>query len=513
MAAEVRPVGTPLLLALLAGLALPAMAAESGGEGGGRTGLFVQPRISAGVTLTDNLRPGVGTPGAEDRAIITQLSAGLALRKDSGPVRGSLDYSLSGLGYLKTEEKSRLQNNLQAQGMAEWLDGRLILNGVASIGQQAQSVFSPLPSSSTGSSQNQVEVASIMLRPELRGSVGQLFGYRLSAGVGETRARKTDQGDGSQRDATLTINGLRGGELNWSLNALARRADVTQGRNTREAQLTFGLAWRPDVDVSLGVNGGRERNNMISEDQRTDTTYGGDFLWTPTPRTRVQGNWQQHLYGASHEFRLEHRLARSALRYTHATGVSSGGGLAAPTAPDWATLLDLQLQARIPDPAQRAQWIDQFLRTNGLDPKATPGGLLASTASRTQRQEFSASWEGQRLSAVFGVSRNRTQRLSDLPVSGNDDLSRSRSILQHGLNLALSYKLTPLTSLTGSAAWQRSSGDTSALSSDLKSLSAGVSVRLGPSTTLLVNARKAKYTNPTQPYDEHALSFLLTQLF
>ena len=101
----------PLALALL------AMAAQAQqGEGAAPSGGSIQPRLGVAVTVTDNLRLN---DREKDGAVIATVSPGVSVVRNTGSLRGSLDYSLNGITYLKTSYPTRIQNALTAGGQAE----------------------------------------------------------------------------------------------------------------------------------------------------------------------------------------------------------------------------------------------------------------------------------------------------------------------------------------------------------------------------------------------------------
>lgn len=158
--------------------------AQAQAEAGAAGGTTVRPRIGVMETWTDNLRL---SEHDKDAALVTTVSPGISIVRGSGPLRGSLDYTLNGIAYLKSDQPSVLQNSLQAKGQAELIEHRLFVDMIASIGQQSASAFG-LQSTPTLGSQSSVstlananrhEVGTLALSPLFHSVVGSLFSLDL----------------------------------------------------------------------------------------------------------------------------------------------------------------------------------------------------------------------------------------------------------------------------------------------------------------------------------------------
>jgi len=491
-----------------------AGAAQAQGQGAGApaVGLKVVPRLSITEMVTDNLQLD---DAAKDRAIISTLAPGVSMSMNSARARFVLDYSLSGLAYSKTDQKTRTQNMLAASASAQLVDNWLSMDARAQVGQQALSAFGAVGGNNSLVNQNQAETAQVNLTPIMKGQLFGLVRYDLRSSLTETRTKNSASGDVSGRLSSLRVENLTGAQqpLSWYLNSQVQATDVKLGRSSRTSSQTAGLRWRPDVDWTAGALAGAERSDLGSITQTTGTTYGADVGWTPTPRTNVQLSWQHHVYGNSHSLRFEHRMARSAWRLSDSADSSAGGVTGAGGQLTSYELLFQQFASIQPDPVKRDELVKAYLQANGLSPDAIVGsGFISSAPLRTRRQDASFSWTGVRTSLIASINQSRSVRLGPQPGRA-DDLATSGFVRQQGVALSLSHRLTLESSLSLTTNYLRTRGDLASQSTHLKAIAANWNARLGRQLSGQLGLRHAQFYSLIKPYRENALSVTLVQQF
>lgn len=502
----------------LAFVAFAAWAALSHAQEGGATGAggtTVVPRLSLMQTWTDNL---LLDDRNKDAALITTLSPGINISARSGSLRGTLDYALNGIAYVKTDQPSRLQNSLAASAQAELIARRLFVDMRASIGQQSGSAFG-LQSMPTLGSQgslsnlvnaNQRETATIAVAPSLRGMLGGLASYQLRGDLTRTEVRGSGLGDSRGESLSLRVDEWNAGTLGWWWSASTQQTRATQAEAARSSTTAVGLTYRPDPDWVLTGNVGSERNNYLS-DSRNGLTAGADLQWTPTPRTRAAAGWQRHDYGDSHTLSLEHRMARSVWRIADAqsTVVGNTGSIGGVRSNyDQFFLLFASLE---PDPVKRDTLVREYLQSQGLSPDApVAGGFLSSGPSRLRSQSLGVTLQGLRSTLSLQYNRSITSRLGSNLNQG--DLADSSRIEQRSLSLSVSHRLTPQSGLSLTASRQEVSGDLGSQQTQLSSTMVNWDTRLGSRLSLQVGARHSRFESVT-PYTENGAYASLTQRF
>jgi len=513
-----RPLAGVLSL-LFAGLGLgmftaPAMAQAESDSGlsqsqGGSARLIIQPRVSVNQTWTDNNRLSTE---ARDAALITTVSPGVSISTSSARLRAHLDYSLSGVLYVKSEENSRPQQSLSARANAELIENLLFLDASASIAQQTASAFGQRTVDASLANLNRREVASLSVAPALRGRIGGLASYEFKLNAAASNTKDSIVGDSRTSGAALRINGASRGALSWWSSANTQKSHFRAGVDSRNTSANVGLNYRPDIDWQFGALVGHERSNYRESLLRDGAIYGLNASWTPSVRTKVSADFQSHDYGDSHTLSVEHRLARSALRFSDTQSVSVPSGQDAATQRSNYDLYFFLFASRFPDPVQRDVEVRNFLRSSGQSPDASAnGGFLSAGPTLLRSQLLSWSIQGVRTTVTVVGSRSDSRRLASAAASAGD-LALSSRIKQRGLSVNVSHALTPTSNAVFSASQQESESANAALSTVLRSISASWSSRLGERTSLSLGARASHFSGQT-PYRENAVFANLVQQF
>lgn len=498
-------------------LALCAITAHAQDGGAGGSAGAIRPRIGFSQSWTDNLRL---SDREKDAALITTVSPGVSLVRNSGSLRGSLDYSLNGVTYLKTSYGSQLQNALSANLQAEVIPQHFFIDAQGTVGQQSASAFGLQAAPTLGSqggvsaldNPNRRETGTLTVSPQLRGQIGGLVAVDLIGNASITEVRGSALGDSRSNGGTLRIAKLNAGVLGWYVQANTQQVQSKGGGSNRTSAATAGLNYRPNPDWVVSVNAGRERNDYLSRggNEQDGLTTGVSADWTPTPRTRVNGNWQKHAYGDSHGLSFEHRMRSSVWRFSDSRNVTLGNTGAAGGV---RTVYDLffQLLAAVePDPVKRDARVRAELLAQGLSPDAPLStGFLSNGPSRLRNQSFSFMLQGIRANLTATVTRSVTTRLGENLNQG--DLANNALVEQRSYSLTGSYQLTPVSGLSLIASRQESLGDSNNRT-QLTSLSANWNARLGSRLGVQIGARHSRFEGFT-PYTENAAFANLTQQF
>lgn len=498
----------------LAAWAVLAQAQQAGGGAGG--GLTVTPRLGAMQTWTDNL---LLSDRNKDAALITTVSPGISISSNNGRLRGSLDYSLNGIAYFKTDQPSRVQNALAANAQAELIDRTLYVDMRASIGQQSASAFG-LQSVPTLGAQgsvfnlanaNQFETATLSVSPSLRGMLGGVATYDLRGDVTRTDTRGSSLGDSRSTVGSLRVNQWNAGVLGWWFQASTTQAKSEAAPANRSSSLRAGLTYRPETDWVFTASAGRERSDYLGNGTSSGVTAGLTAEWTPTPRTRVGADWQRHDYGNSHALTFEHRMARSVWRYSDTQNTVLGNtGAAGGVRTNYAQYF-LLFEPLEPDRVKRDALVRDALQRLGLSPDAVlAGGFLSAGPSRLRSQQLGVTLQGVRTSLSAQASRSVSSRLGNNQNQG--DLASSAQVEQRSYSLSGSYQLTPTSGLSLVASRQETQGDAASQSTQLSSLFANWNARLGMRLSAQLGARHSRFEGVT-PYTENAVYASLTQQF
>ncbi|MFY7863776.1 TIGR03016 family PEP-CTERM system-associated outer membrane protein [Roseateles sp.] len=480
------------------------------GAGSGGAGLRVQPRVSLTQTWTDNLSL---QERAKDQALISMVAPGLTVNSNSGRLRGSLDYALNGLIYTKTERANNVQHALSANASLELIDRHFFVDVRASYGQQQASAFGQQTSAENAiRNPNSSDVANLIVTPSWRGRLADFARWEAKASATETRVKNSAVGDSRQADLSLRADGIATGPLSWWSAVSSQRANASSGIDNVRSSATAGLSYRPDIEFSIGVNAGLERSDLKTGAAKSGPTAGFNAVWTPTPRTSFQGDYQRHDYGDSHSLSLNHRFQRSSIRFMDSTSVSQGLSSGAGGQLTNYQLYFFQFESLYPDPVVRDAKVRQFLQETGRSPNAQANsGFLSSSPSLQRRQELSASWQGLRASATATLNQSASSRIGG-QVPGQGDLSQSSKVVQRGASASFSYRLTPDSSANLAISEQQTRGDLASQSTTLRNVNLSWNGRLGQKGSLNIGTRYSLFEG-TLPYRENAVFATLVHQF
>lgn len=495
----------PLRLLVLAA-ALSMAGAVQAQTAAART-LSVQPNASVTQTFSDNIQLSGVAPLSDS---LTRLTAGVSLRGQTGMVRGFLDYTLSSLIYARHSDLNALQNGLNTVLGAELIEGRARLDVTGNIAQSAISAFGVQPSASGGVQSNSTEVRSLRIAPSFLGPLGPELRYAGQLGYAVSSARGTALGNSTNTSAGLHIEPTSRRRVYWGLDGSLLRTDYKAGRTTADDRL-YGSAILnlPDLDLQLQGNAGLEFSDITAVSRQRYATWGAGLTWAPSPRTKLSADYGHRFYGPSHSLVFEHRTALTVWRVSSSRSLSTTGDQN--TSASHGTAYDLlyaQFATVVPDPAKRAEYVSNYLKSYTIDPLSGPG-FLRSAVALQDRHELSVALRGVRSAAVLSLTQTLTQRLS--AVSGAaDDLTHAAEVRQRGFSLNLSHRMSPESTVSLVLTHTRGSGTGLGLSQSNESsqqrlASAQYTTRPTPHSNLTLGLRRGLYDNLPISFDESAL--------
>jgi uncharacterized protein (PEP-CTERM system associated) len=153
----------------------------------------------------------------------------------------------------------------------------------------------------------------------------------------------------------------------------------------------------------------------------------------------------------------------------------------------------------------RRQLVNAFLQFNSIDPtRQLLATFLTSAATVERTQNLSVALLGRRDTLTVSASQGRSNRLNVLVIN-QGDFSTAEEIVQRGISVDLSHRLTPVTTLSLGGLYQRVTGAPVNETTLLRSVTALWATRLNRRTQLSLGARHSHFTSITAPYDESAV--------
>ena len=472
--------------------------------------LVLQPTASISQTFTDNYFLSA-TNSVSDA--VTRATAGVSISANAGPVRGFLDYSLSGLIHARHSDRNTLFNSLSTAFAADLVPGRARLDVSGNVARSAVSAFGAQPGLDGGVQSNATELRRFKVVPSVLGPLGGDLRYSANLALESTDARDSVVGDSTSATLGVRLEPVKRGLVGWSVDGTVLRSDFKAGRATSDDRLFATARWRLDsIDTELFGLAGVEFSDMTTASRQQFNNWGLGATWTPSPRTTLAAQYDDRFYGPSRRLSLDHRTARTSWHLGKSRSLSTSGGEGDAGGRNTAfDLLFAQFASAVPDPIKRAELVNAYLRSQGITSSATPGFLRASVLVQ-DLEEASVALRGVRDTVILSWRRSRSMRLGVQPGIA-DDLSVSREINLQGLSLDMSHRLTPQSSAGLVLSRQQGSG----LSANQNNLQRKLSLRytLRPTANSDVNLgfSRTLFDSFPAPYDESAVVVTLGYRF
>ena len=439
---------------------------------------------------------------------LVQLRPGLQFSKSSGLLSGNLEYSL-GLEKHSNDLGSEVNHQLNAVLSSTLVPNRLTFSGRASYGRQSLSAFgTQYAPGSTLRPENTAEVGSLSIAPVLRGPLAGVAEYDLRWTGSATNQRRSLAGDSISQQTSLSLRSIGQSLTGWAIQAERSSSDFRVSGDTVTERGNVSLILRPDIELELQFRAGAESQEGLNVSRGSRGTTGGELRWRPGPRTQALVSADQRVFGRSSSASFDHRFARASFRMSTTEDLLRTGN---PGGVGGAQTLYEQLFAQAaseePDLALRETLVRVRLAQQGLDPNTTvSGGFVVNGTSVQRRHDLSWVYSGLRTVMSLQAYAARTSRIDLLGVG-------EEPVKQRGYTASVSYRLQPDISLSLQGSRNRTKSQDARPGTDLKSLSASLTDRLGRWTTLQLSARYSVFNSVLNAYRESAATATLSMRY
>lgn len=477
---------------------------QAQGTATGQPALLLQPRASVKETFSNNVRSSATDPLSD---AVTEFSLGLGFRSQTGRLKGFLDYDLTGYRYLRNSDLNTRQNALRTNLSADVIENRFRVDVTAGITQSSISAFGVRPGSSGLPGDNVTEYRDFTITPLLSGPLGPAVQYKAGLTYSVSDARGTTAGDTAGDTAFITLSPSSPGVVGWSVDMSSQRSRFQAARETVDNRVLGTLNRKfESLDLLVNVSAGMEVTDLTTFERARYENYGIGATWAPSPRTRLQAQFDERFFGRAHSLTVEHRTALTTWTFTDARDLSTtGNGTTTTGRGPTFDLYYAQFAAVEPDPAKRIQLVEAYLKASGLlATGGTEAGFLRSGETIDRRQRAAVAYRGLRSSAVLTVGRNVTIPVEGAPLPG-DDFTNTSNIVTEDVSLSLAHRLTPTSSANLVISYDRSHGDQPEQYSSQREVNLRYLAQLSVRSDLMVGARRTLYKTHLAPYDEGAL--------
>ncbi len=417
-------------------------------------------------------------------------------RKRAAKLNGSI--AATGLLYAKETDNNSFAPAVNLTGNLEAIEKFLYIDAQVNIAQTFLSAFGAQPGSIVNATANRYTSQTYGFSPYI---VGRIGGSNVTYKVRDDNIWTLSSSYGNQSVDTPNtyLNNLHGtlsapaAPLGWTMEYAGTRY-TPSGQNTLGSyttQVGRGIAiYQFDPQMQVSLRGGYESDDFPVESSQ-GVVYGAGVQWMPSDRTEVSGFWEHRFFGSSYSAQISHRLPRTSISASFARGINTypQNALTIPAGVNVSAFVDAAFTTRLPDPAERALAVQQFLAQSGLPASlSAPVNIFSASVLLQTTATASAVLIGLRNSLAFSLYYTKSDAITGAGSLLPPALQFGQNNTQTGGGVSFSHHLSGTTNLTASATYSRTtSNDTTGAFADTRTnngyLSLGLGTRLAPKTT------------------------------
>ena len=473
---------------------------------------------SGSLTFTDNV--DLSPPGQEQSDFVLGVAIPLGLHIDGSRVKVAAQYTPTFYVYAKNGDSDYLQNNLSSLLSVQAVENYFFIDATANIYQSFISPFAARPASGASITSNRTPQTTLGLSPYIRHETGSGWTYMVRNdnywNVYNTSGLDNSVTNSVSADLLSPYAPVRYG-FDYSYVYTRFESGPTYYQQVARFRPILSATPRLMLSARLGYE-----TNDYSTPSYAGPVYGAGIHWTPSPQTKLDGFVEHRFFGPSFGLNLGHRTPLTVWRLNgtrnNYTSQDQPSTLRPATS---AEVLDDALRARYPDPVERQQAVEQYMRGAGLPP------VLAEQYTFYTNQPYLAQqWTGS--VAVLGATNLVELTLiwqDNQLITGNGSLVPSGGgsygqLRQKGLTLTYSHRFSHVT--TGTVAYTRlyslgSDPLTATIPAENQATQNGIRLsltrRLSPKTDGSIGVRWSDLDSITSPYRELAVFAILAHGF
>lgn len=423
-----------------------------------RAEVIVKPAVSVRETYSDNaqLAPSENAEGQ----FISDLSPTVSMILN-GP-RLKLNASLSAHLYAYSGARPSGTNSSTIQGStsgkANLVEDLLYLDGAASRSRQSVSTFGQQFQNGY-SDVNADNITTYRLSPYLVHRFGAGANVQLRYTRDSVKSSRNTLSDSTGDSVNLNVSsGPAFSSVGWDLQAFHQQVEDPLAGKSQIDNATGTLRYRLKQSLSVYTNVGHDRYTYQGLGGTTEgKSYAGGLTWTPSLRTSIDASIGRRYFGKTYSLDATVRSRKTVWNATYRDEITTARAqFLQPGSVDTASLLDSSFAAAFPDPVERRQAIDAYIRALGLPATVATATNYFSNRLLLQKQfQGSVILNGSRSTMIASFTNSKRTALSpsgadvglDNPLIGNlNDNTRQRTA-----SVVATYRLSPRSAATVTA--------------------------------------------------------------
>lgn len=481
----------------------------------------VEPRLNVSETYTDNV--GLTPPGREQSDFITQVIPGISIQGRSGKSEVFLDYSLQTLIYASDSGRNTLNHRLSTFAKTELIDDFLFFDAQASVFQQNTSLLGPIGLGFSNDNNNVSDVRTYSVTPIVRQSLGSTLSY-------EARYRHdyvgTDANSLSNSDSDKVVVAVKSGtafsRIGWALNYSKEIVNYQASQDTRAESVSADIRYALDPRFALLTTVGYEKNDFAFIGPKpVGEFYDAGVDWQPSILTHLRATVGERFFGRTYFLDYSHRSRKFLWTARYSENIASTRSqLLLPSSIDTFAYLDALSTSQIPDPIQRARFVNDFIATRGLSPTLfSATNFFTNRTFLEKRFEASVALNTPKTTSILNVFQVDRSAAAIGAIStgffGGDDFSTSTNLLQRGASVLFNWRFAAKTGVDLNTGFSNTLFRDRGREDNLKFIRVGLRQQLQPKVTGTVDYRHVQRDSDAASgnYKENALTAGITIRF
>jgi uncharacterized protein (PEP-CTERM system associated) len=461
------------------------------------------PSVAGQITFTDNV--ALQPDGQRESDVIFEIRPALGIEYASPRLKLNGSVAASIFLYARTgDENNEVTPEVDLLGEAEVVKDFFFVEASANVRQTFLNPFGAQPVSPANVTENQATAQTYRVSPYIQGEIGSNIRYLVRNDNIWTTLSETQEAQVGDSYSNLFRGNIDREPTPFGWGFDVERNDYQfedRSRGQRFALARVRGSYSPGPQLLVFVSGGYEKSELPFADTE-DVIYGLGFRWQPNERTSLAAQWEERFFGNSYLVDFNYRGPRSVWSVRASRNITTYPEQLAVLVPGVSVfaLLNAQLVTRLPNPLERARFVQNFIQNRGLPAiVADPVALFVQTTYIQEDARISYAILGVRNSVLFNVYRTKAE-----PVGGEAGaippiLGGLNNNTQVGGGIAWTNNLTPSTNLLVTGDVNRTeanppfSGRT-----DQWAVRAQVTRPISPRTTGFVGLRYQDFTSDFQ---------------
>lgn len=473
-----------------------------------------EPSIGAEATLTNNANYDTSTQREGD--LIISVVPGISFSREGPRLRVNGQASLNAIGYVEGTQTNRILPQANILANLEAIDRFFFIDATLVANQETLNPF--LPQSDADSTFNKYTYALASISPYLQGTFSNNWRYLVRSDNSYTyTSQATQQLSNAYYGHHVAEVARTPSPLGTTLRVQneVTRFDETpeQDQYLSSARASVNYAFTPRF--VFGLRGGYEHTNYTA-DEESGAIYGAELSWSPNPRTRLEGFWEERFFGPNYvvDFSNRQRRFASNLAFSRTISTYAQQIFQLPATGNVSGLLDAILVARFPDPIDRAAQVQDLITRQGL-PSSLPDPVNVFSQSVNILTSASGTFAliGARNTLALNAFYLKTALLPDARIPPTFVVFNNN--IQKGASLSLSHSLSPVMTLNASAAWSDTRGfdQTAGQQSEQSTFILQATRQLTPRSQVFIGARYQQQDSNTDGIGDSSEAAIFVGLF